>query len=204
MRLGLFGGTFDPVHYGHLLLAESAREQCRLDRVIFLPAAVAPHKRDREPAPAAARAEMLELATGGHEAFTVSRYEMDRGGVSYTVDTLSHFRAEYPEAELFFVLGADMFHDLPNWREARRVIELATPVAVRRPGAEELDFECLRSIASPERIEEIRNSAVEMPPVGLSSTEIRRRVGAGRSIRFQTPRAVEKYIEAQGLYRELV
>ncbi len=204
MRLGLFGGTFDPVHYGHLLLAESAREQCRLDRVIFLPAAVAPHKRDREPAPGAARVEMLELATGGHEAFAVSRYEVDRGGVNYTADTLAHFRTEHPEAELFFILGADMLRDLPNWREAGRVVELATPVAVRRPGAKELNFECLRPIASPERIEEIRRCAVEMPLVGLSGTDIRRRVAAGRSIRFQTPRAVEKYIEAQGLYREHV
>lgn len=201
MRLGLFGGTFDPVHYGHLLLAESAREQCRLDRVLFLPAAVPPHKQNREPAPAPARVDMLELATGGHEAFGVCRYEVDRGGVNYTVDTLTHLRSEHPEADLFLLMGADMLLDLPHWRQSARVVEMATPVAVRRPGAGELDLEGLRAVASPERIEHVRQHVVEMPLVEFSSTEIRRRVGAGLSIRFQTPRAVEKYIEAQGLYR---
>ena len=97
MRLGLFGGSFDPVHYGHLLLAECCREQCRLDRVWFLPAAVPPHKQGRQLTPAAARIEMLQLAIAGHEAFGVDRYEVDRGGVSYTVDTLRHFRGGDPD-----------------------------------------------------------------------------------------------------------
>jgi nicotinate-nucleotide adenylyltransferase len=201
MRLGLLGGTFDPVHYGHLLLAECAREQCRLDQVWFLPAAIPPHKQDREPTPAAARIEMLQLAVGGHEALAVSRYEADRGGINYTVDTLAHFHRELPEAELFFLMGADMLHDLPHWRDATRVCQLAVPVVVRRPGADELDFDCLRAIAGPEQIEAIRRHVVEMPEVGISSTEIRRRVAAGLSIRYQTPRAVEEYIRAHGLYR---
>ncbi len=121
MRLGLFGGTFDPVHFGHLLLAECCREQCRLDAVWFLPTAVPPHKQDRPPTPAELRIEMLELATAGNEAMAVSRYEADRGGVNYTAQTLEHFHQEDPQRELFFLLGADMLRDLPHWREPGRI-----------------------------------------------------------------------------------
>ena len=202
MRLGLFGGSFDPVHLGHLLLAECCREQCRLDQVLFVPAGVPPHKRDHAQASPEARVEMLELATGGHEAFAVSRLEIERGGVSYTVDTLRHYRSALPEAELFFLLGADMLHDLPHWYEAATVCELAIPVAVRRAGVEEPDFTCLAAIASPERIALFREHQVEMPAMGLSSSEIRQRVAAGQSIRYRVPRAVEKYVETHGLYRE--
>ena len=201
MRWGLFGGTFDPVHYGHLLLAECCREQCGLERVWFLPAAVPPHKQQRQTTPAAARIEMLELAIAGNEAFSVSRYEVDRGGISYTVDTLEHFRQMQPEGELMLLMGADMLNDLPHWHEAARVCELALPVVVRRPGEGELNFDVLASIASAERIDEIRRHQVEMPPIGISSTDLRRRVAAGQSIRYQTPRAVQKYIETHGLYR---
>ncbi len=203
MRLGILGGTFDPVHYGHLLLAECCREQCRLDAVWFLPAAVPPHKQDRELTPAIQRIEMLELAIAGNPAFSVCRYETDRGGVNYTVDTLAHFRSEDASRELFFLLGADMLLDLPHWRNAPRVCELALPVVVRRPGAEPVDFDCLQGIASPARIELIRRHQVEMPEIGISSTDLRRRVFSGQSIRYQVPRAVEMYIETHGLYRQL-
>ena len=200
MRLGLFGGSFDPVHYGHLLLAECCREQTGLSAVWFLPAAVPPHKRNRRLTPVAARIEMLELAIAGHPAFSVSRYEADRGGINYTVDTLAHFRGQDPEGELFFLLGADMLHDLPGWHEPARVCQLATAVVVRRSGAESVDFDCLSRVVSPEGIQRLRRHQVEMPEIGISSTEIRRRVRAGGSIRYQTPRAVEKYIETHGLY----
>ncbi|MFH1922124.1 MAG: nicotinate-nucleotide adenylyltransferase [Planctomycetota bacterium] len=202
MRLGLFGGSFDPVHYGHLLLAECCREQCRLERVLFLPAAVPPHKQDRRLTPASARVEMLQLAIAGHAAFDVNRYEVDRGGVSYTVETLRHFRGEDPDGELFLLVGADTLHDLPHWREAERVCQLAIPLVVRRPGAGEPDFGCLAGLVSPERIERIRRHQVDMPQIDSSSSEIRRRVGAGLSIRYQTPRAVEKYIETHQVYGE--
>ena len=200
MRLGLFGGSFDPVHYGHLLLAECCREQCTLDEVQFVPAAVPPHKPRRELTPGELRVEMLELATAGHPVFAVSRFEIDRGGLSYTVDTLRHFRRETPEAELFLLMGADMLNDLPTWREAAQVCELALPVVVRRAGSSEPDFDCLTAIASAERIEQIRRLEVEMPRVGISGTEIRRRAAQRRSIRFQTPRAVEEYIATRELY----
>ncbi len=132
MRLGIFGGTFDPVHYGHLLLAESCREQLGLDQVWFLPAAVPPHKQERTLAPASARAEMLELAIGGHPAFAVCRHEIDRGGVNYTADTLSLIKAEDPTRELFFLMGADSLRDLPGWKNPARICELALPVMVCR------------------------------------------------------------------------
>ncbi|MFO0897688.1 MAG: nicotinate-nucleotide adenylyltransferase [Pirellulales bacterium] len=200
MRLGIFGGSFDPVHYGHLLLAESCREQMRLDRVLFVPAGTPPHKQGQAQTPAAQRLEMLALAIGGHPAFEVSSLEIDRGGVTYTVDTLEGLRAERPEDELFLLLGADMFADLPNWREPRRVVELALPVVVRRPGAPAADDDVLRLLTSPERCAAARAAQVQMPLVGFSSSEIRLRVSEGRSIRYWTPRAVEKYIEVYGLY----
>jgi nicotinate-nucleotide adenylyltransferase len=200
MRIGIYGGTFDPVHLGHLLLAESCREQVRLDSVWFLPAATPPHKQDRELTPAKDRIEMLELAVGGYLAFSICRYETDRGGVNYTAETLAQLHQQEPAAEFFFLLGADMLRDLPRWRNPELLCELALPIAVRRPGEPPPDFDLLQGIASAERIAAMRQCAVEMPAIGLSGSDIRRRVAAEKSIRYQTPRAVEKYIETHGLY----
>ena len=202
MRAGIFGGTFDPVHYGHLLLAETCREQCRLDRVLFLPASIPPHKQTWRLTPAERRVEMLRLATGGHEAFLVSELEIQRGGVTYTVDTLTALRQQQPQDELFFLMGADSLRDLPTWREAARICELAVPVVVRRRDTPEPDFGVLADMASASRLEQIRRHQVQMPLVEFSSTAIRQAVAGGRSIRYQTPRAVEVYIQTQGLYRE--
>src|SRR5262245_62009417 len=120
-RLGIFGGSFDPVHNGHLLLAECCREQCRLDEVWFLPAAAPPHKLGHVLAPAKARIEMLELAISGHEAFRVSPLEIERGGVSYTVETLRAIALQEPQAALFLLMGADSLRDLPTWREPEEI-----------------------------------------------------------------------------------
>src|SRR5262245_39558001 len=133
MRLGIYGGSFDPVHYGHLLLAESAREQSRLDQVWFLPAATPPHKQQRELVSPRQRVEMLELAILGQSPFLVSTLEIDRGGVSYTVDTLAAIHAQRPGDDIFLLIGADALADLPNWREPGRICSLATPAAVCRP-----------------------------------------------------------------------
>ena len=203
MRLGLFGGTFDPVHYGHLLLAECCREARRLDAVWFMPTANPPHKRDRQPTSAEHRIAMLELAVAGNTEFAICRHEIDRGGVSYSVDTLNNLRKEDLGRELFFLMGADMLQDLPHWRDAARVCELAVPVAVHRPGAGPIDFECLREIASRERIELIRRHQVEMPQVDISASELRNRVSRGLSIRYRVPAAVEAYIATHRLYQEL-
>jgi len=201
MRLGLLGGTFDPVHYGHLLLAESAREQCRLDAVWFVPTGRPPHKPADALTPAQVRIEMLELALAAEPAFAVCGYEVEREGISYTVDTLERIAAEDTARELFFLMGADMLADLPNWREPRRICELALPVAATRGDCGPPDFDVLAPLVAPQRLAEIRAHHVEMPAVGFSSRAIRRRVAAGRSIRYWTPRAVEEFIHARGLYR---
>jgi nicotinate-nucleotide adenylyltransferase len=172
-----------------------------LDAVWFLPTAQPPHKPDCHPTPVETRIEMLELATAGNPAFAVCRYEADRGGMNYTADTLAHLHEEDPTRELFFLMGADMFAILPQWREPERVCELALPVAVCRPGCQAVDFDLLQSVASPDRIAEMRRHRVEMPEIGLSATDLRRRIAAGESIRYRTPRAVEEYIASHGLYR---
>jgi nicotinate-nucleotide adenylyltransferase len=146
------------------------------------------------------RVAMLELAIAGHEPFLVSRLEIDRGGLSYTVDTLAGLTRQQPGTEWFFLMGTDSLADLPGWREPGRICQLATIVVVVRPSAPPPDFAPLAGIVSPDRLELMRQHVVRMPLVDLSSREIRRCVAEGRSIRFRTPRAVEKYIETHGLY----
>ena len=200
MRLGILGGSFNPVHYGHLLLAECCREACALDQVWLIPAAVPPHKQGQALAPAKARLEMLELALAGNEKLRPSALEIERGGVSYTVDTLAAISAEHPGSELFVLMGADSLGELLTWREPARICELAIPVVVRRRGAPEPDLTVLAGLASDQRLAEIRRVQVEMPVIELSSTDLRERAASGRSLRYRTPRAVEKYIDTHGLY----
>jgi nicotinate-nucleotide adenylyltransferase len=200
MRLGIYGGSFDPVHYGHLLLAELCREQLRLDQVWFIPAAVSPHKQDAPATDADHRSEMLRLAIGGNPAMQVSEIELLRGGVSYTYQTLQDIQDEDPSRELFFLMGADSLTDLPSWRKPDEICRLATLVVVERADSPPIDFDCLRDVADEPRREEFARHRVKMPRIELSSSEIRRRVADGKSIRYQTPAAVEKYIEAEKLY----
>lgn len=202
MRLGIFGGSFDPIHYGHLILAEYCRENCDLDRVWFVPASISPHKQSRRPASDTARVEMLKLAIAGHHAFEVSRIELDRGGVSFSVDTLETIHAQQPSADLFFMMGADSLVDFAAWRSPQRICELAIPLVVARPGSGPPDLERIAPFVDDERLAAIRACQFIMPQIGLSSSEIRMRAAAGKSIRYQTPRAVEKYIETHNLYRE--
>ena len=204
MRIGVYGGSFDPVHVGHLVAAECCREQAGLDRVIFVPAAVPPHKRDRSLAPAEDRLAMLRLATGGHDGFAVSTIELDRGGVSWTVDTLAALAAEFPAADLRLILGPDALVDLPTWREPGRILELAPPLAVERETLDDVaalagDAELAR-LLGPERVARLVADRVRMPAIGIRASGVRERVAAGRSIRYLVPRAVEAYVRAHGLY----
>jgi len=203
MRLGIYGGSFDPVHYGHLLLAENCREECRLDEVWFVPAQVSPHKLDREMTPSRQRVEMLELALAGNERLKVSTLEIDRGGVSYTVDTLRSIQAEQPQDELFLLMGADSLRDLLTWREPAEICRLACPIVIRRSGAPEPDLAILVDLVPEHRLAAIRAQQVKMPLIELSSSDLRQRATASQSLRFRTPRAVEEYIRAHGLYREV-
>ncbi len=200
-RLGIFGGSFDPVHYAHLLLAEACREQCALDQVWLLPAAASPHKLERKTTSARHRVEMLRLAVGGHDALRVSTLEIDRGGVSYTFETLEMIHQQFPTTELFFLMGADSLEDLPRWRQPQRICELAVPVVVRRAGSPEPSYEAVRQFVDADRLKLFESCLVTMPIIELASTDLRQRVAAGHSIRYRTPRAVEKYIETNGLYR---
>ena len=199
MRLGLFGGTFDPVHFGHLLLAEQCREQCELDAVWFLPAGSPPHKQGEEIADGRQRTELLELAAAGHAAFSVNDMELKRAGPTYSVDTLQEIAGAHSDWERFFLIGADSLHDLPKWREPQRILELATVVAVNRGGRPLPDMSSIISQVGDIAAERIRT--IDMPGVDLSASDIRRRVAAGKSIRFMTPRSVEVYIQPYRLYR---
>ena len=200
MRLGIFGGSFNPIHFGHLLLAEACREQCQLDQIWFVPAAIAPHKQREAAALPRHRVEMLELAIAGHPDFAVSTIELDRGGVSYTVETLSAAAKQEPDAKLFFLMGADSLNDLPSWREPQRICELAIPLVVRRSGEPPIDLTVLAPLIDSDRLAEIESHMIEAPLIELSSTDIRNRVASGRTIRFRTPRAVERYILEHALY----
>lgn len=199
MRLGIYGGTFDPVHYGHLLLAEQCREQCRLDEVWFVPANVAPHKTGAGTTSGKARAEMLEFAVAGCPRLRVSRMELERPGPSYTVDTLQTLHDDDPRRELFFLIGADSLTDLPTWREPQRIARLAIIVAVNRGDRPLPDMASLEARLGQEAMARVR--FVQMPGVDLSATDIRRRVREGRGIRYMVPRAVEVYIQEHRLYQ---
>ena len=205
MRIGVYGGSFDPVHIGHLLLAECCREQAGLDRVLFVPAATQPHKQDRRLADPQHRVDMLRLATGGHPAFDVATLEIDRGGVSYTVDTLASLRAAHPDDELCLLLGPDALAGLPTWREPRRIAELATLVAVERESLDDLRAAAttagLTELLGADRLATLLDRRVRMPAIGIRASDLRAAVAAGRSIRYRTPRAVEAFIAAHGLYR---
>jgi nicotinate-nucleotide adenylyltransferase len=200
MRLGLFGGTFDPIHYGHLVLAEQCRQDCRLDKIWFIPAGQPPHKSNRNLTPAPRRVEMVELAIAGHPDFALCTFEIDRSGPSYTVETLEQLHREQPEWDLFFLIGSDSLAELSTWRQPDRIVQLAKLIVARRIGAQPPCMDDLQSFMDAGQIERLREYTVEISAVGIASTEIRRRVAAGRSIRYLLPRAVELYINTHGLY----
>ena len=194
MRLGVFGGSFDPPHVGHLLAASDAWEELGLDRLVFVPAAAQPLKEGRLVAPSAHRLAMVHLAVDGDPRFSVSADEIGRGGLSYTVDTLAGFAERYPAAERFFLVGADAFASLAHWREPERIARLARLAVLQRSG---------EAVAAPPA--GVPASAVvrlHTRRVDVSSTEIRERVRAGRPIRGYVSEAVADYIATTGLYRQ--
>ncbi len=205
LKIGVFGGSFDPVHYGHLLLAQQCLESAGLDRVLFVPAAHSPLKSHTPVADSKARLEMLQLAIADHPQFAISTVELDRGQVSYTVDTLRALRDAEPQHEWFLLLGLDSLLDFPRWQQPAEILQLADLIVVNRPGTSgplAADaWQILQGFATPAQVERTRASLVESQQFEFSSTDLRQRAAQGRSLRFRTPRAVEKYIETQGLYR---
>jgi nicotinate-nucleotide adenylyltransferase len=201
MRVGIFGGTFDPVHTGHLLLAEQCREQGRLAEVWFVPAARPPHKDEPALTRFEQRVEMLALAVAGNPAFRIDELEKERSGPSYTADTLAELRRRHPGHEFFLLIGSDALVDLPHWYEPIRVLEQAGLLVMSRPSSTVLTAEQLRTqLHMPENVP-LRLQAVETPQIDISSRDLRRRAAAGHSLRYFLPRAVECYIHDKRLYR---
>ncbi len=201
MRVGIFGGTFDPVHLGHLILAEQARDQARLDEVWFVPAPRPPQKESQLLTRFEQRVEMLSLALAGNPTFRIDEIEKDRVGPSYTVDTLAELRRRHPEHALFLLIGGDALVDLPTWREPRRIIEQAGLVVMDRPGSPVIQAEDLRQrLAIPDETT-VNLVRVEAPAIDIASRYLRRRISEERSVRYLVSRAVEVYIQEKHLYQ---
>ncbi len=194
-RIGVLGGTFDPIHYGHLAAAEEARAKLSLREVIFVVAGVPPHKLDEEITPVEDRYAMVELAIASNPHFSLSRIDIDRPGPSYTVDTIALLRQKYTE-EIYFIMGMDSLMEIDTWHEPQRLIRLCRLVAVERPGYE----------PDLERLEETipgitaRTEIIDMPEMEISSTDLQRRVHQGLPIKYQVPPEVEEYIYKHRLY----
>ncbi|HEU4572377.1 MAG TPA: nicotinate-nucleotide adenylyltransferase [Candidatus Limnocylindrales bacterium] len=197
--IGILGGTFDPVHWGHLAIGESAREALGLSRVLFVPAARPPHKPGRRISRAEDRIAMLEAATADNPSFSVSRIEADRGGPSYTLDTLLALGRSNPGAELWFILSTEALAGLPEWHEPERVLDAARLAVVPRAGRPAIDAGWVEA-RFPGRGDRVR--WIDGPAIDVSASDIRARAAAGRSIRYLVPPAVEAYITHHGLYTD--
>lgn len=195
-RIGLLGGSFDPVHIGHLLMAENAREQLELDLVIFAPAGNPPHKPNRPLAPIEDRIAMIELAIDGGADFLCSRIDADPSAPSYTWKLLERVHDEFSDSDISFIMGGDSLREFGSWARPERILDLASIAVIDRPG-----FEVEQSVrdAVPGLAE--ATTLVEAPMCSISSTEIRERVRERRPIRYLVPEPVQKYIDQRGLYR---
>lgn len=191
-RIGVMGGTFDPIHHGHLVAASEVMHQFELDQVVFVPTSTQPFKQGRETAPAEDRYLMTVIATASNNRFNVSRVDIDRGGVTYTYETLRDLREQWPDAEWFFITGADAIGQILRWKNAEEVLASAHFIGVSRPGhVLELD----------EGLPEEAVSLVEVPAMAISSTDIRDRVREDKPIWYLVPDGVVQYINKHHLYR---
>jgi nicotinate-nucleotide adenylyltransferase len=189
MRVGVFGGSFDPVHLAHLILAEQCREQAELDQVWFIPAPRPPHKRDGTWASFEDRVAMLRLAIAEHPAFAIDTCETDRAGLSYTFETLRTLQARHPSNQYYLIVGSDSVRDLATWREPQIIAELATLLILERPGS--------ALVVPPAYFQFMRITA---PLLDISSSDIRLRRQAGKSVRYLVPDQVQAYMAERGLY----
>ncbi|NTW72853.1 MAG: nicotinate-nucleotide adenylyltransferase [Eubacteriaceae bacterium] len=199
MKIGILGGTFNPIHYGHLLLAESARDRLSLDKVIFIPTGNNPYKTDDQEVDSFHRYKMTELGIRSNDKFEVSDIEINRRGYTYTIDTLEELEKLYPGDSLFFITGADIIFEIDNWKKADQVLKKTSIITTFRPGYEQENLDV--------RIEELRELygakifKLYAPEMDISSSEIRSRIKHGYSIKYLLPEAVEDYIYKNDLYR---
>lgn len=198
MRIGLLGGTFNPVHIGHLVLAHDAAEAESLDRVLLIPCNLPPHKQPTDLADASHRVAMLQRAASGDRLLEVCRLEVERGGISYTVDTLRELRRQMPGADFFLIAGTDCLRELHSWKDVDTLLGLCTLIVFERPGVPMPDPDAIRLQQPwPEKLlSRVRRGHL----VEISATEIRQRVAQGLSIRYFVPPLVEEYIRQHGLY----
>ena len=198
IRLGVMGGTFDPIHHGHLAAAQEAAAALTLDRVLFIPVWQPPHKTEEPWARPEDRLCMVRLAVADNPLFEVSTIEIDRGGRSYTVETLERLLELYPGALPYFIVGMDSLADLPKWHDPAGILRLARIIALHRPGWPTVDLADLsrRLPASTGRVD-----VVEMPGLDIAATELRERIRAGRPIRYFVPNRVAEYVQEHRLYR---
>ena len=212
MRWGLLGGTFDPIHLGHLRAAEELLEDFALDRVMFIPACLPPHKNGKPVSPFAHRLGMCRLAAEGHPRFSVSDIESRRQGPSYSVDTLRDLRHLHPTDQLFFILGMDAFLDLPNWQSFQELFTIADFIVISRPGYPRDRVEEILKVVSPQFSHDPREKRYLHPSgyfvnfwettlLDISSTNIRQYIREGKSIRYLLPEKVYEYIKTHGLYQ---
>jgi len=197
-KVGVFGGTFDPVHLGHLAAAERVRCDLELEQVIFVPANISPFKLGHRHSASRHRLHMVQLAVRDNPHFGVSEIELERGGTSYTVDTIELLKAQKPDDELYFIMGMDSLLDLNGWKDVDRLIRMCRLVVVTRPGYE-ISREQLNLLGLPALVWE-RTTFLEVPGLDIASTDLRERIRRGQSVRYLLTSEVETYIRENGLY----
>jgi nicotinate-nucleotide adenylyltransferase len=199
-RIGIFGGSFDPIHLGHLLMAEQFRSELSLDTVKFIPAKISPFKLNYTPTADKHRLEMLKLAIGAHPNFEIDPIEIQRGGVSYTIDTVEQLQSNQPDATWFLLIGADSLKDFKKWKSPGKLLQSVQLVVARRGGCPEPDWKELDGLASEETLRAIQQIRLDIPVMEISSTAVRQRIETKRSIRYLVPAPVEVYIQEHQLY----
>lgn len=202
-RVGLYGGSFNPIHHGHLIVARAVAEQLRLDRVLLLPSARPPHKGDRKLLEATHRAAIVKLAIEGESLFEFSDFDLTREGPSYTIETVAHFReALGPHVELHWIIGADSLAELTTWYRVPELVDACRIVTAARIGWDTIDWTPLRAVLNAAQVAALQDGVLTTPRIDISSTDIRRRVRDGQSILYLVPDSVRLYIEHHALYRE--
>jgi nicotinate-nucleotide adenylyltransferase len=201
--IALFGGSFNPIHNGHLIVGRAVAERLRLSRVVFIPSSPSPpHKANAVLADAADRLEMVRLAIAGESGFEASDLEVRRGGVSYTILTVEACQQSAAGQTLHWIIGGDTLPELHTWYRVRELIERCRIVTAVRPGFELPDLSALERVLTADQVQRLKEDILPTPRIDISATDIRRRVAAGRSIRYLVPEAVRQYIEQRGLYRQ--